>query len=254
MSRCFFCTDAFSLTAVFGAIAGLCSAAQPVDFAHDVVPILQAHCVECHGGQEAEGSFSVNSRGLMVESGHVVPGDAGRSELLERLTWVDSEFRMPPENQPPVSAEAVAVLRRWIEEDLSWEPGFSFAAQAWEPPLRPRRPELPPAMAGRHNPVDRILDAYQSEHHLVPPAPIDDATFLRRASLDLVGLLPEPMVLQRFLQDSDPNKRAKLVQALLSDNIAWADHWLTFFNDLLRNDYSGTGFITGGRFQISGWL
>lgn len=36
--------------------------------------------------------------------------------------------------------------------------------------------------------------------------------------------------------------------------MAYAEHWLTFFNDLLRNDYSGTGFITGGRQQVSGWL
>src|SRR5207244_2373679 len=35
---------------------------------------------------------------------------------------------------------------------------------------------------------------------------------------------------------------------------AYADHWLTFWNDLLRNDYKGTGFIDGGRKQITGWL
>jgi hypothetical protein len=34
----------------------------------------------------------------------------------------------------------------------------------------------------------------------------------------------------------------------------YAEHWLTFWNDLLRNDYGGTGFITGGRKQISNWL
>ncbi|MEX2026644.1 MAG: DUF1549 domain-containing protein, partial [Pirellulaceae bacterium] len=34
----------------------------------------------------------------------------------------------------------------------------------------------------------------------------------------------------------------------------YAEHWLTFWNDLLRNDYAGTGFITGGRKQISKWL
>jgi hypothetical protein len=34
----------------------------------------------------------------------------------------------------------------------------------------------------------------------------------------------------------------------------YTEHWLTFWNDLLRNDYSGTGFITGGRTQISKWL
>jgi hypothetical protein len=40
----------------------------------------------------------------------------------------------------------------------------------------------------------------------------------------------------------------------LADDVAYAEHWLTFWNDLLRNDYTGTGFITGGRKQISAWL
>ena len=41
---------------------------------------------------------------------------------------------------------------------------------------------------------------------------------------------------------------------MLSEEIAYADHWLSTWNDLLRNDYSGTGFITGGRTQITTWL
>jgi hypothetical protein len=44
------------------------------------------------------------------------------------------------------------------------------------------------------------------------------------------------------------------VQELLADDVAYAEHWLTFWNDLLRNDYTGTGFITGGRKQITKWL
>ena len=45
-----------------------------------------------------------------------------------------------------------------------------------------------------------------------------------------------------------------LVSEILSRDVAYAEHWLTFWNDLLRNDYSGTGFITGGRKQITDWL
>ena len=41
---------------------------------------------------------------------------------------------------------------------------------------------------------------------------------------------------------------------MLDDRRAYADHWLTFWNDLLRNDYAGTGYIDGGRKQITGWL
>lgn len=67
-------------------------------------------------------------------------------------------------------------------------------------------------------------------------------------------MLPEPQDLQEFLADPATDKRSRKVSELLSDNVSYADHWLTFYNDLLRNDYSGTGFITGGRKQISTWL
>lgn len=45
-----------------------------------------------------------------------------------------------------------------------------------------------------------------------------------------------------------------MVRELLGRDVEYAEHWLTFWNDLLRNDYTGTGFITGGRKQISKWL
>ena len=68
------------------------------------------------------------------------------------------------------------------------------------------------------------------------------------------GLLPTPEALKAFQADRSPDKRAKWVDQLLADDIAYADHWLTMWNDLLRNDYTGTGFITGGRKKITPWL
>ena len=62
------------------------------------------------------------------------------------------------------------------------------------------------------------------------------------------------MELAAFLADASPDKRAQLVAKLLADRQNYAEHWLTFWNDLLRNDYRGTGFIGGGRKQITGWL
>jgi hypothetical protein len=67
-------------------------------------------------------------------------------------------------------------------------------------------------------------------------------------------MLPAPAELRDFLADSRPNKRTLLARALLADNRRYAEHWLTFWNDALRNDYKGTGFIDGGREQITQWL
>ncbi len=83
---------------------------------------------------------------------------------------------------------------------------------------------------------------------------MDDRTYIRRVYLDMVGLLPTPEKMQAFLADTRPDKRELLVKELLGRNTDYAQHWLTFWNDALRNDYSGTGYITGGRFDITKWL
>ena len=228
-----------------------------VDFSHQIVPVLREHCAECHTGDKKKGGFSLNDRASLLVGGEsgkaVLPGNSAKSPLIAAITSKDPDKQMPPKGTR-LSPEKVKLLRDWIDAGAVWEEGFAFKKPAYEPPLKPRRPTLPPAVAGRTNPVDRILDADLAKRKAVPPKPVDDATFARRAHLDLVGLLPEPEALAKFLADKSADKRAQLVRSLLTHDTAYAEHWLTFWNDLLRNDYSGTGFITGGRKQITKWL
>lgn len=229
-------------------------AAVEIDFVHEVVPILKRNCIHCHGGREAEGDFSLNTRSDLVDSGFVEVSDADTSHIVDLVESTDPDIQMPPSDRPRMSAEEIKVLRRWIESGLPWDEDFTFAIRTYEPPLRPRTPQLPAPVDGREHPIDRILDAYLIEKDLPRPQEIDDHVFLRRVSLDLVGLLPTPEQLTAFENDTDPSKRERIIDQLLANRVGYADHWLTFFNDLLRNDYSGTGFITGGRKQISKWL
>ncbi len=228
-----------------------------IDFSHEIVPILRKHCAECHSGDNRKGSFSINSRADLLkgsEDGSVVePGKAESSRFIELLVSNVEGERMPPEGAR-LEKKEIELLKRWIDGGLNWEQGFVFKAPAYEPPLKPRRPELPPAINGRTHPIDRIIDQHLVSTSIARPAAISDGAFARRASLDLVGMLPESSSLDKFLLDKAPNRRASFIDQLLADDEAYAEHWLTFWNDLLRNDYGGTGFITGGRKQISGWL
>ena len=181
------------------------------------------------------------------------PGDAARSHLIAVISSDDDDVRMPPEG-PRLSAAQLGALKDWIEAGLPWEAGVTLGKSAWEPPLKPRQVELPPPRNGRKHPIDRLLDAGAAKQNQSTPAPITDAAFLRRSSLDAIGLLPSPSDLRAFVADTSGDKRTKWIDRLLADDIAYADHWLTTWNDLLRNDYTGTGFITGGRKQITSWL
>jgi len=231
--------------------------AAPVDFAHEVVPILRKHCSECHTGDKKKGGLSMNTRASLLEGGEngavVSLVQAQKSKLLEVIVSADPDVRMPPKGERLSPTEA-ATLRAWVEQGAVWTEGFAFKQPAYEPPLQPRQPVLPAVHAGRAHPIDRVLDGWVAEKGALTPLMADDAIFLRRVTLDLVGLLPSADEAQAFAADRRPDKRAALVQALLARDVDYADHWMVFWNDLLRNDYAGTGYIDGGRKQITHWL
>jgi hypothetical protein len=123
-------------------------------------------------------------------------------------------------------------------------------------PLELRRPAVPgAAWTNWSAPVDRFVAAYLSARHVKEPAAVSDAQFARRAYLDLWGLLPAPADLQKFVADPSRQKRAALVEALLADNDKYAEHWISFWNDLLRNEDGVSYFSeTAGRKSITDWL
>lgn len=218
----------------------------PVDFAHDVVPIVKARCAECHAGANRKGGLSFDTReSLLSTKGVVVPGKPAESELVKRIRHAaDHEDRMPPKGDR-LTAKQIETLGRWIAEGAKWEAGFSFGKPTYQAPLAIKSIALP---AGDGHPLDRLLPESRTW------APSDDATFLRRSMLDLVGLAPAAEDIAAFAALRVPDKRTRLIDDLLNRNRDYAEHWISFWNDHLRNDYSGTGFIDGGRKPITGWL
>jgi hypothetical protein len=112
------------------------------------------------------------------------------------------------------------------------------------------KPAEPPAGPGTE--IDRLLMSRWTKEGIPSPPVIDDRTFVRRAYLDIIGLLPTTEQLDAFLHNSEPEKRAKLVDRLLADKQAYAEHWMSFWNDLLRNDEQTS--IDGLRKAITPWL
>src|SRR5207249_10595821 len=78
-------------------------------------------------------------------------------------------------------------------------------------------PPQPPDPPGDGPAIDRFLAAHWQKHGFSPPAAVPDNVFARRVYLDVVGLLPTPAQLTAFAEDTRPDKRAKLVDALLAD-------------------------------------
>ena len=156
-----------------------------------------------------------------------------------------------PVGADPLKPDQVATLKAWIDEGASWSADATVAVK-WQPPLAPRRPAVPETDSRIRNPIDRFIAAYSKRRSITLPQVVADASFARRVYLDLWGLLPNPQQLETFLKDKRPNKREVLVDQLLGDAKLYSQHWISFWNDLLRND---EGVIYhGDRQSISQWL
>lgn len=229
-------------------------AAHPIDFTKEIKPLFEASCVKCHAKGKDKGGFSLETREAFLKGGEtgpaVLPGKSSESYVVSLVAGTDPDEVMPKKGTK-WTPEQVGLLRAWIDQGMSWDPAITFA----KPPPRNLHPHAVALPDGpESNPVDRLLQPYLAAHGIPAIAPVEDRVFARRVWLDTIGLLPSPSQLAGFLADATPDKRAALVHRLLSDRRGYADNWLTFWNDLLRNDYKGTGFIDGGRKQISRWL
>ena len=230
-------------------------AAAVVDFKRDIQPLIEASCMKCHGRGKAKGGFRLDTRELFLKGGDsgapAAAGHSAESLLIELVSGLNPDSVMPLKGSKLTPAQ-VGLLRAWIDQGMPWAQDVSFGRK---PPLNlyPRQPALPPGNADA-NPVDRFLAPYFKAHGIQPGALVEDRVFARRVHLDTIGLLPSPAELDTFLKDKRADKRERLISHLLDDNHRYAEHWLTFWNDLLRNDYKGAGYIDGGREQISSWL
>jgi hypothetical protein len=221
------------------------------DYQRDVHPILAANCFQCHAGDKRSGGLAMNSYAELLKGGRdgaaIQPGRSSGSLLIERVTSQDSP--MPPSGRRLTAAE-IETLRNWIDEGARQSPEGPAAKTPWIAKLELVKPTLPEGTA-RH-PVDRFIAAHLRERGETMPAPVPDRQFARRAYLDIHGLLPAPEQLSAFVNSREPDKRARLVAALLEDGRSYAEHWMSFWNDLLRND-EGVNYA-GTRKTITPWL
>ncbi|MDP2042139.1 MAG: DUF1549 domain-containing protein [Algoriphagus sp.] len=247
-----------SLTVDIATFASTLSPDQEIQLVTNVRSILAHNCYKCHSGAKTEGKLRLDEKEFVFAGGEngpvIIPGNPGQSELIRRISLSKNHKEVMPEKGKLLSKEEIQLLTFWLEKGAPWPDGVAQQSIYRVAALAPRKPNLPPAKFGLENPIDRWVDQYFRENKLNWGEQIDDRTFLRRAYLDLIGLLPSPEELTAFQSDTEPNKREIQILKLLDRKDDFAQHWLTFWNDALRNDYTGTGYITRGRFAITDWL
>jgi hypothetical protein len=84
-----------------------------------------------------------------------------------------------------------------------------------------------------NNYIDALVNAKLSKLRIAPSELCDDETFLRRASIDIIGVLPTVEEYQRFMSNKAPNKREQLVDELLGRK-EFAELWVLKWAELLQ--------------------
>lgn len=231
---------------------------QEIGLVTNVRMVMAHNCYKCHSGAKIEGELRLDEKEFVFQGGEngpvILPGNSADSELIRRITLPKNHKKLMPAKGKQLSDEEIALLAFWIDQGAPWPEGVSQQSIYRVADLAPRNPTLPPAKSGLENPIDRWVDAYFQANKISWQKTAEDRVFLRRLYLDIIGLLPSPAELKSFEQDPNPQKRSAWAEKLLERKDDYTQHWLTFWNDILRNDYTGTGYITNGRFAITDWL
>src|SRR5438270_13957057 len=111
-------------SAVLGAVLSLEVEAAGPDFAREVRPIFERHCLKCHGPEKQkgglrydlkEGAFKVGESGERA----IVPGHASASRMTKLVLSKDDSERMPSKGEA-LSAAQIDLLKRWIDAGAEW--------------------------------------------------------------------------------------------------------------------------------------
>ncbi|MCD6052442.1 MAG: Protein of unknown function (DUF1553)/Protein of unknown function (DUF1549)/Planctomycete, partial [Verrucomicrobia bacterium] len=142
-------------------------------------------------------SLSAALKGGDSEEAGIVAGHPEKSPFIQRLNPQNAEDIMPPKGDR-LNAAQIEILSRWVKEGAVW-------------------PEEAPIA------------------NLTVAPLTSDGEFIRRVTLDTIGLFPTADEVREFLADKRKDKRARLIERLLADK-RWADHWVGFWQDLLAEN------------------
>lgn len=227
---------------------------ESIDFSADVKPILNKHCISCHGGVKKNGGFSLlfeEEAFANTESGKpaIIPGDAEHSEFIIRLRSEDPELRMPY-NAPALTDTEINTLKRWVNEGAKWGEHWAYTL--------PEKVDVPKPLSwagllgmkpkGVTNDIDYFILDKLADKGFSFSDEADKETLLRRVYLDLIGIPPSLAEVQSFVADNREDAYQRWVDSLLSLP-QYGEKWASWWLDMAR--YADTkGYEKDGSRQI----
>ncbi len=210
-----------------------------VSYSADVKPILNKHCISCHGGVKKQGEFSLlfHEEALQITASgkpSIIPFHAEDSEFISRLTSKDPEERMPYK-KPALSQEEIEILKKWVNQGAKWEDHWAYLPV--KEPIIPKVSNFFQRVYNSDrfdkNPIDAYILEKLKEINLDPSDQASPEILLRRVSLDITGLPPSLELINQFKANPSNQHYQKIVDSLLNSS-AFGEKWASSWLDLAR--------------------
>jgi hypothetical protein len=204
-----------------------------VDFNFHVKPILSDRCFKCHGpdAQKREAGLRLDTKEGLFKALEkhkdqfvVVPGKPESSEMWRRLMHEDPDQLMPPPSSNlSLNETEKTIIRRWIAQGGKYQKHWAFIVPQKSPLPKVKRKDW------NDSPIDRWVLTKMKDLNLEPNDREEWARLIRRVCLDLTGLPPTEVVMQKFKKDDSPASYRRLVDYLMKQPTfgeRMAAHWL----------------------------
>ncbi len=198
-------------------LSALPCAGAKLEFNRDIRPILSDKCFHCHGfdPKTRKGDLRLDEREAAVADGHIVPGDVGKSLIIERILSPDDDEVMPPPESKlgRLTQDEIAKLKQWVSEGAEYQKHWSFLAPdvaalaGWKAAAK---------QAGFRTPIDHLVTQGLAARGLKLQPKAEDTTLIRRLSFDLTGLPPTPEEVETFVGKGEDGNYDVDVQRLLA--------------------------------------
>jgi Protein of unknown function (DUF1553)/Protein of unknown function (DUF1549)/Planctomycete cytochrome C len=212
---------------------------------HHVLPILSAHCLECHSATDPSASLDLSSA-----EGFLRGGDSGM--LIDRVHVADSLLlkriesgEMPPEKNgksQSLNPVQIELIQRWFADGAPWPPARKLdvydrssekrAGRDWWS-FQPLAKPSPPRLKSDLHPIDAWIEKQRSEAGFVAAPAASPRILLRRLYFDLTGLPPSAEALDAFEVDPSETRFESIVDELLASP-RFAERWARYWLDLVR--------------------
>lgn len=202
----------------------------------NVLAIFETHCIQCHNTDFKQGGFDLSTPASFFEGGEklqpINKENPAESPLLKMIKHEAEPFM--PFGMDKLSDEDIKVIEDWIKSGAVWESDAALSNKdpkhhwAYQPVQYPGLGNVWSDTWIR-NQIDVYIRFQLSKVGLNNSQDASKETLIRRLSLDLTGLPPDPVEVDNFVNDDSPHAYENFVNRLLASphfGERWATHWL----------------------------